>query len=190
MDWIRNRWGRSWCRQWLGGRFPRRGRRWGTRLTWGISVMPLGQKLVTGQQGADRGPAIAVNFDSHRFVVASLKRNEKFGCKMFNGIAFRRPHIIVRFEMETKVGAKTSRVGSAKIGGGGDAGLSSLEETIELLLARSAGHGEDLVVVKTTEKSVTHVNEGGETPGVRYLFWIGTVADGRKGRSGFLQVVA
>jgi hypothetical protein len=99
--------GRSWCRLWLGGWFPRQGRRQGTRLMWGIiSVMALGRELVTGQQGGDRGPAIAVNFDSHRFVVASLKRNKKFGCNMFDGIAFGRPRIIVWFEMETKVGAK------------------------------------------------------------------------------------
>jgi hypothetical protein len=68
--------------------------------------MALGQELVTGEQGGDRGQAIAMNFDSHRFIVASLRRNEKFGCKMFNGMAFGRPRIIVWFEMVTKVGAK------------------------------------------------------------------------------------
>jgi hypothetical protein len=166
------------------------GSRQDTRLTWGIRVMVLGRELVTGQQRGDRGPAIAVIFDSHRFVVASLKRNHKFGCKMFNGIAVGRPRIVVGFEMETKVGAKMSRDGSAEIGDGGDAGLSLLEESIELLrLARSAGHGEDLVAVKTPEKCVTHIKEGRETPGVRYLFWIGTVAEGRKCMSYFLQVV-
>jgi hypothetical protein len=54
---------------------------------------------------------------------------------MFNGIAVGRPPIVVGFEMETKVGAKTSRDGSAEIGGGGDVSLFSLEESIELLLA-------------------------------------------------------
>jgi hypothetical protein len=63
-----------------------------------------------------------MNFDSHRFVVASLKQNEKLCCKMFNGIAYGpRPPIIVGFETETKVGAKASRDGSAKIGGSGGA---------------------------------------------------------------------
>jgi hypothetical protein len=98
------------CCLWPGGRFPRQG---GTRLTWDISVMTLGRKLVTGQKGGNRGPVITVNFDSHRFVVTSLKRNKKVGCRVFNGIAFSRPHIIVWFEMETKVGAKTSRDGGA-----------------------------------------------------------------------------
>jgi hypothetical protein len=50
------------------------------RLTWGISsVMVVGGELVTGQQGGERGPVIAVNFDSHRSVGASLKRKQKFG---------------------------------------------------------------------------------------------------------------
>jgi hypothetical protein len=60
-DWIRNRGrGSILCCLWLSGRFSRQG---GTRLTWGISVMALGQKLGTGQQERNRGPAIAVDFE-------------------------------------------------------------------------------------------------------------------------------
>jgi hypothetical protein len=86
----------------------------GTSLTWIIRVMlALGRKLVTSHQGGDVGSPISVNLDSHGFVVTRLKINEKIGCKLFNGIAFGRPHIIVWFEMETKVGAKTSWDGGA-----------------------------------------------------------------------------
>jgi hypothetical protein len=58
-----------------------------------------------------------------------------------------------------KVAAETSWDGSAEIGGGSDAALSLLEESsIELLLARSHCHGEDLVAVKTPEKCVMHIH--------------------------------
>jgi hypothetical protein len=88
----------------------------------------------------------------------------------------------VGFEiMETKVGAKTSRDGRAKIGGCGDVCLSTLEQNIELLLTRSS--------VKIPEKGITHIDKGRVTPGVKYPFWIGTVCNEQECWSNFHQEV-
>jgi hypothetical protein len=65
----------------------------------------------------------------------------------------------VGFETKIKLEAKTFRDGSAsKIGSCGDARRSTLEESVEVLLARSDCHGEDLVAVKAPKKCITHAD--------------------------------
>jgi hypothetical protein len=61
--------------------------------------------------------------------------------------------------MKTKVGAKASLDGSIKIGSGSDACGSKLKEGVEVLLARSDGHSEDLTApVKVPKQWITHIN--------------------------------
>jgi hypothetical protein len=62
--------------------------------------------------------------------------------------------------MEPKVGAETPGNGGSKISGCCDACCTTVEVGTEVLMARTYGHGKDLVAVKAPEKTVAHVREG------------------------------
>jgi hypothetical protein len=101
-----------------------------------------------------------MDLNRNGFVVASIEGNQDLGREMFGWMTIRWPFIIMGLEMETEVGAKTSRNSSAKVGSGCDPGCTSLQVGTEMLMAGTDSHSQNVIAMEAPKEAVTHICEG------------------------------
>jgi hypothetical protein len=68
---------------------------------------------------------------------------------------------VVGFEMEPKIGAKTTWDGGIEISLSGNAFSTPIEKGAETLQAGTGGHGKDLVAVQAPQMAIPHIHNKG-----------------------------